>query len=145
MRAFRASELIDRPPEEVFAYVTNFDNAGAWVPGVDKVEQVTDGPVAEGTRYMEVRPVRGVHRRLEMEVFRHDPPRAFSAGFTKGGFRVTFEYGFEAEGRATRVELKSYVRGFGLNRLKEPLSAWAIRYQDRRQLRSLKAAIEGNR
>lgn len=46
----RTTVEIGRPPDDVFAFVTDPGNLSAW-QDVDEVEQLTEGPVRAGTRF----------------------------------------------------------------------------------------------
>ena len=140
---FHASEHIDRPPEDVFAYITNLDNALEWLPAVTRLEQVTQGPLAVGTRYRETRQVSDREGEVEMEVTEYAPPRRYSTAFARGGYESTYRYTFEAEGSGTRAELACVVSGRGLKRLTALIVARAMKRFDEGQLASLKTAIEG--
>ena len=140
---FHASEHIDRPPEDVFAYITNLDNALEWLPAVTHLEQITQGPLSVGTRYRETRQVGDREGQVEMEVTEYDPPRRYAVAFARGGYESTYRYTFEAESSGTRAELACVVSGRGLKRLTAHIVARAMKRFDEGQLASLKAAIEG--
>ena len=53
-----------RPPEEVFAFVTDPAKLPVW-QDAEEVQQLTDGPVRAGTRFREVHQVMG-RRRVEL-------------------------------------------------------------------------------
>ena len=144
MAGFRAREQIDRPPEEVFEYVTSLDNAPTWLPAVTRVEVITDGPVSVGTRFRETRVARGREGQAEMEVTAYDPPHRYSTVFADGDYEANYHYSFKAEDSGTQVELECVVGGRGLKKLMVPIVAWAMKRQDENQLKSLKAAMEGD-
>jgi hypothetical protein len=52
---FAQSIDIDRPLQEVFAYLADFTNIPAWNYYVEHVRQITPGPVAVGTTYEQTR------------------------------------------------------------------------------------------
>ena len=143
MAGFQVTELIDRPPKEVFDYVSDLQNIPHWLPGVVEVEIATKGPVGAGTRYIEVRRFKKGQGKVEMEIEGYDPPQRISTQFDRGGYKTTYFYTFEAEGAGTRAKLDCVISTGGLKKLKLPLVVWAIKLQDKYQLRSLKAAIEG--
>lgn len=143
MAGFHASEHIDRPPEDVFAYITNLDNALEWLPAVTRLEQITQGPLAVGTRYHETRQVGDREGQVEMEVTAYDPPRTYATAFARGGYESTYRYTFEAEGSGTAAELECTVVGYGVKKLTAHIVARAMKRFDIGQLASLKAAIEG--
>ena len=144
MAGFRASERIDRAPEEVFEYATSFDNLPRWMSAVTRVELITEGPVSAGTRFRETRVARGIEGHAEMEVTEYDPPHRFSTVFSDGGYQATYHYSFKADESGTQAELECVVGGRGLKQLMVPIVAWSMKRQDQSQLRSLKAAMEGD-
>ncbi len=71
---------IARPPDEVFAFVTDPTKLSAW----QDAEQLTDGPVRAGTRFREVHKAMG-RRRVELtEVVECDPGRLFHIRVVEG-------------------------------------------------------------
>ena len=48
---FRGSVVIDRPIDEVFAFVADGTNDPKFSPRVQEIRKVTDGPVGVGTIY----------------------------------------------------------------------------------------------
>ena len=51
MSALEASVELARPVSEVWDYIARPENLSVWVLGVDEATQVTDGPLAVGTRW----------------------------------------------------------------------------------------------
>ena len=143
MAGFKASERIDRSPEEVFSYASDLGNAASWLPAVTQVDKITEGPLSVGTRFREKRTVGERRGHIEMEVTAYDPPRRYSTAFAQGGYKATYNYTFRAEDSGTRVDLVCMVSGRGLKKLMVPIVAMAMRRWDKKQLASLKEAIEG--
>ena len=50
-------------PEKIFQYLMNVENRVAYVPALEKVIMIDKGPIAAGSRYIEVAQIGG--RRLE--------------------------------------------------------------------------------
>jgi uncharacterized protein YndB with AHSA1/START domain len=74
---------IARPPDEVFAFVTDPTKLSAW-QDAEEVQQLTDGPVRAGTRFREVHKAMG-RRRVEVtEVVECDPGRLFHIRVLEG-------------------------------------------------------------
>jgi len=48
---FTVKESIERSPEEVWAYLTDFGNAKKWMTGVEEMSQINQGPIEVGTRF----------------------------------------------------------------------------------------------
>ncbi len=74
---------IARPPDEVFAFVTDPTKLSAW-QDAEEVQQLTEGPVRAGTRFREVHKAMG-RRRVELtEVVECDPGRLFHIRVVEG-------------------------------------------------------------
>jgi len=65
---------IDRPLEDVFAFVGDFANTKHWDPGVADSRQVTEGAVTVGTRYAVEVVFNGRRLPMTYEVTEWDPP-----------------------------------------------------------------------
>jgi uncharacterized membrane protein len=50
---------IDRPPDEVFAYIANFENNPRWQKGMQSCNFTSDGPLGVGSTYEQVAKVLG--------------------------------------------------------------------------------------
>ncbi len=71
MARHECSVVIDRPVDEVFAYLADFTHVPAWNYFVTRVEQTTAGPVGVGTEFHQV-------RRDDEQTYRvtdYEPPR----------------------------------------------------------------------
>lgn len=75
MPSFVLELEIARPPEDVFAYLTDVERLPEWQTTAVSCE--TDGPVQVGSRIRERRTFIGRDVRTELEVTAHDPPRRF--------------------------------------------------------------------
>jgi uncharacterized protein YndB with AHSA1/START domain len=67
---------INRPAEEVFAYLDQVDRHNEWQGSLVSTTVETDGPVRVGTRVVERRSVPGGARDFPYEITEHDPPRS---------------------------------------------------------------------
>ena len=97
---------IDAPPERVFAAATDLANAPKRIEGITRMELLTPGPVATGTRFRETRVLFGREATEELEVQGFEPPRRFSIGCDNHGCRYRTEFRFEPSGEGTEVELR---------------------------------------
>lgn len=145
MAGYKLSEHIDSSPDSVFEFVSDPENAPTWLPGVTRMEPITDGPVGVGAKLRETRQVRQRTGSVEMEVTAFDPPARYSTSFMMGEYRASYEYSFRPEGSGTLAEFTCVVRGSGLRSVLAPLIAMAMKRQDSGQMAMLKQAIEGGR
>jgi carbon monoxide dehydrogenase subunit G len=73
-----AEKQINAPPERVFALASSFATMPERIPGIKRVEMLTDGPVGVGTRFNETRVMFGKEATETMEVTAFDPPRSYN-------------------------------------------------------------------
>lgn len=142
MSGFVLSERIDSSRDEVFDYLTDLNNASKWMQDVTRIERLTDGPLAVGTRYRELRWTKRGEARTDMEVITMDPPGRYAATFDQGGYRATFSYTFSLDGTGTRVDMSCVLQSRGGRTLMAPIVSWLLKRQDKHQLRNLKRAME---
>ena len=138
-RTLSVEEEIQRPAAEVWAGLTDWGNASKWMPGIEGM--AADGETATGTK-LKFR-ARGGER--SSEIVHCDAGRSIVLRSVQGG--VTADYRYEVhdiDGGSTRVTLVADCHITGLWwRIVSPLLRIAIRSTDGKQLRLLKATIEG--
>lgn len=66
---------IAAPPQTVWEVVTDLDHAAETLSGVTRIEVLTDGPYAVGTRWRETRRMMGKEETQELQVTEVDAPR----------------------------------------------------------------------
>jgi uncharacterized protein YndB with AHSA1/START domain len=126
-RAFAVSREIDRPVEEVWARLTDWDRAAPWL-GVDAIR--ADGGTAVGTTLRFT--ARGKERVSEIAAL--DPGRSVTLRSRQGGVTADYTYGVEPAGPGSRVTLVADVATRGAWSLAGPAIRAAIRRTDAGQL-----------
>ncbi len=64
---------IDRPADEVFAYLADFENNPAWQGGMDHCEWTSEPPIAVGSTYAQLAHFLGREIRTTFEVTAYEP------------------------------------------------------------------------
>jgi uncharacterized protein YndB with AHSA1/START domain len=137
---------IDRPVDEVFAFVSDPTGDPHWCPKVQSVSPLGgDGGPGPGARYAVVHkpvPLRPA-RRLEMSCVAWDPPRRLEWREDDGTdvFVVSYELEPVRDGAATRFTQRSNAE-IGAPRLLHPLFRHGIGRDVAGQLRRLKRLLE---
>lgn len=150
MPGFTATETIDRPADQVFAFFENTDNVGQWLEGVERIEPLDEGPMRAGWRFRETRRMGNRRASFVLEVRAHDGPSSgrrpyrHEVGARIMGVDSVFDFTFHAEGpRRTRVDVECRVEPTNLfGRL---LAGWmvkAMQKTDGEMLTRLKRAVE---
>ena len=137
--------VIDRPPEEVFAFVTTPENDGQWVSTAVERQRETEEPIGVGSRIRAVDKFLG--RRIEstLEVTEHEP-NTRSTIHLRGPINAQGSYVLEPVGSGTRfrwaLEADPGLGGLFLGRITDPFVTWVFRRRVQGDLRRLKAALE---
>ncbi len=137
--------VIGRPIEEVFGFLTNLDNERRWQPDIQQVGWTTDGRIAPGSRFREVRRVMG--RRVEMicEVTEFEPSSRFCIKTVGGELSFTSCRIFEATAHGTRTTQATDVHLRGIFKLFAPYVARSGRKQLAADMATLKSILEAQR
>lgn len=139
MATLQKSVTINRPIEEVFAFVADIRNNVKWQAGVIAAEVLSEGPVGVGTKYKLDMEVMG--RKLETtgELIAYDPPKKYGWKATSGPFPVSGSTTLETVLRGTLVVDTIEAKPRGFFKIVEPL---LVRRQQR-QLEADMAKLEG--
>jgi uncharacterized membrane protein len=139
----RTEIQIDRPRSEVAAYASDPANALSWYSNIKSVEWNTEKPLAVGSRLIFVAEFLGKRLDYIYEVRELEPGRRFVMSTNEGAFPMETSYEWEdAPGGGTRMSLRNRGAPRGFSRVAAPLVSRAIRRENRKDLRRLKAALE---
>ena len=140
---FEQTIEIDRPPEQVFAYLTDPSKLSSWQQNTVEVLRDREGPLAPGERFREVHAA-PLGRRLEstVEVAEYDPPRAFALKVVDGALPLDGAWTLEPGPASTRLHFVGEGSTRGLLRPLDGMLSRAVARQFARHHRQLKAALE---
>jgi uncharacterized protein YndB with AHSA1/START domain len=142
MRAFAYETLIDRPPDQVFAFMMDFSRAPRWRSQVRNIDVITPPPLAVGSQLRITMDVRGTPREAISDVWAYDPPHRVGLRNTASRVTGTFEYTLDPAAAGTRVRFTCDVRPHGIMWLLLPSLIRSSRSRYRDQLETLKREIE---
>jgi uncharacterized membrane protein len=129
---------IDRPIEEVFSCVANFENTPRWNYYVTEVRQISEGPTAEGAQYHQTR--RDDQQDYRIVAYQ---PNAKVAVKTTPGSRPAFARVFTFEKIATGTRIKDvWELETGRNPLIERVGAGRVKTAVADNLEKLKQLLE---
>lgn len=108
MTTVSTSTWVDAPPHEVFEAFTDLENASNVIGDINRLERLTPGPTAHGTRFRETRTVLGREVTEEMTItdFQPDtdePHYTVTCESCGTMFEMTFR--FRRENGGTRVDI----------------------------------------
>ena len=112
---------INRPPQEVFAYLSNFENNPRWQSGMREARFTSEGPLRLGSTYEQVASFLGRPVLSTFEVIAYAPGQMVKATSTSGSFPITFTRMVVAEEEGTRVTAVIEGDASGFFKLAEPL------------------------
>ena len=137
------SIVIDRPTQEVFAYVSDHTNAPRWQRGLLEVHRETEGPIGVGTRHTLVRVFMGRRMEASNEFTQYEPNRLVSFKITGDSVAGQGWYVVEPAGPGhTKLTSRIEMRPLGLVRLAQPLMAAGLKREVVANLRDLKCLLE---
>jgi carbon monoxide dehydrogenase subunit G len=114
---------ISRPPDEVFAFVSDARNRPLWDEAVDTEELTSPEPIGAGSTVRTGLRSMGRDYVLTWEIVEHDPPTRQTIESRSGPFASTLTYRLTPHGQGTLVEFSITGRPTGMLRLLQPLIA----------------------
>ena len=138
------SVVIERPPEEIFAYVSDLRNIPEWGALSGEMRKETEGPPEVGARYSAEITFLGRRLVIPYEVGAYEPPQLFAFRSLRGPFHDGYTYTFEEEpGGGTRFSMAIEMQPEGFLRVIGPLlEMMTQRYYFRKELKTLKGLLE---
>ena len=117
-----ASQVIERPPAEVFRFVATDQNHSKWDPAVTSITQTSPGPMGLGTTARLVRTDRGRQLQGSMEVTEYQPVSSSTVVSRFGPFTLRARTTFAPVALAsTRLQLVIDTQARGVMGLLLPL------------------------
>ena len=149
MPPIMSSVEIHRPPDEVFAYVTDPARFPEWQLDAAGGRAEAGRESGVGARYTTIRRIAGiVPKTTTSEITEANPPKSWAAQGTGGPVRESVRYTVEnLDGnKRSRVTIELDFEGHGIGKLLVPL---VVRRQARKEMpincRKLKDRLEGGR
>jgi hypothetical protein len=143
METFENTVTIQRPAEDVFAFLADFENVPRWNYAIEETTKTSPGPVGVGSTYRQTRsiPRRG-QEGFEVTVF--DPTRRLAIEGEIGPFQARINYLLEPMGDATKVTNAVELEPSSvMSRLLAPLAVSKVKAAVASNLDKLKLTLEG--
>ena len=102
MTRMEHSVVIDRPPTEVFAYLTDVGKLPEWQSSANEV--TVEGEMGLGARIREVRTLMGRRAESTLEVVEYEPDRRFSLRVVSGPLPFEVRHTLTPENGRTRLD-----------------------------------------
>ena len=144
--SFEATVVIDRPIEEVFAFLADGTNDPKFSPRVLEIEKATDGPPGLGTVYKSTVKDAGLKTKREFELTEFVAPTRIRWTERSKNIITASEGGYDLspEGSGTRVRIYNVLEGHGFGKLLLPMALRQARKGADEFGGAIKAAVEGS-
>lgn len=136
------SIIINRPIEEVFAFVADQTNAPQWQDGLLEVRRITAGPLGVGTKHTAARKFLGRKLELTNEYIKYEPNRQVTFKGESGAMRFESSYLTESTTNGTKLTSQMQMEQGGLFSLAEPMIAKSLKRDFAADFRALKTLLE---
>jgi uncharacterized membrane protein len=142
MAQFKTSLVIHRPVEDVFAFVSNYQNSPKWVSGAMEHKKISEGPIGVGTVIRTTGRAMGQRIEATRIVTAYEPnvKYAFKSEYRQVPLTSTFL--FEPVQSGTRLTVVVEGEPTGLFKAATPLILGMLQQQFEGDLRRLKRLLE---
>jgi carbon monoxide dehydrogenase subunit G len=143
---FEATVVIDRPIDEVFAFLADGENDKKFSPRVLEIAKTTEGPPGVGTVYASTVKDAGMKTKREFKLTEFDPPRRIRWTEISKNIVVAPEGGYDLApaGEGTQLTVFNVLEGRGLGVLIAGLALRSARKGADEFGQAIKAAIEAS-
>ena len=143
---FEATVVIDRPIEEVFAFLADGQNDPKFSPRVLEIAMTTDGPPGVGTAYASTVKDAGMKTKREFKLTEFAAPTRIRWAEQSKNLVTAPEGGYDLaqEGGGTRLTVYNVLEGHGPGKLIAPLALRSARKGADDFAKAIKAAVEAS-
>jgi hypothetical protein len=138
--------VIDRPIDEVFAFLVDGENDPKFSARVQKMEKATDGPPAVGTIYKSAVKDVGMTTQREFELTEVDAPAKIRWAERSKNMVTAPEGGYDLtpSGDGTEVAFYNVLEGHGFGKVLAPLALRSARNGAQDFANSIKRTVEAS-
>ena len=136
------SVVINRPIEDVFAFLSNIENESQWQTGLVESAQTSQGPLGVGTTGREVRQFLGRRMESTYEITQYEQNRKLGFKTTSGPIPMEGGYTLESAEGGTKLDFLMQGEAGGFFKLAEPILARMVRRQIESDFGNLKDLLE---
>ena len=144
MISIEKSFHINKPPADVFAFMSDFANDAKWQADLVSSRKTSDGPIGVGTTGQIVQKVMGQEMKNEIEVTAYEPPKRFAAKTTSGPVSFEFTTTYEDMGGGTHLTMKLTGEAKGFFKVAEGMLQKEVEKTFERDFAKLKEILEAS-
>ena len=141
---FEATTVINRPIDEVFAFLANGENDPKFSPRVLEIAKTTDGPPGAGTIYASTVKDAGMKTHREFKLTEFEAPTRIRWTEVSKNLVTAPEGGYDLAraGEGTQLTVFNVLEGHGIGKLIAPLALSSARKGADEFAAQIKAAVE---
>ena len=132
---------LNKPVEQVFAFLVDMSKLTTWQSNLIKSEQITEGPLHSGSRFREVRRMGKRESEIQGEITAFEPNKRLETK-TVSKPQAMVSYSLAPEHNGTQLKYKFVLITTGLMRLLEPMIASSIKKDTEADFETLKHILE---
>ena len=132
---------LNRPVEQVFAFLMDTGKLSTWQSNLIKSEALTEGPLRTGSRFREIRRINNKEEEIQAEITALEPNRRLETR-TLSRPQAMVSYALDPEQGGTRLRYKFVLITSGLMRLLEPVISSSIKKDTQADFETLKRILE---
>jgi uncharacterized protein YndB with AHSA1/START domain len=136
------SIIIDRPIEEVFAFVGDLETGIQWQSALLEVRRTTQGPLGVGTQFTSVRKFMGQKVEATVEYVAYEPNKQITFRSISGPSPFEQSFLFESAAEGTRLTSILELQTGGLMGLADPLVSAGVKREMDASFGDLKDLLE---
>jgi dehydrogenase/reductase SDR family protein 12 len=139
------SIMIDKPVEQVWNFLTDFQNTPKWDVGVLETRQTSTGPAGLGTTFQNIGAFLGQQSVREYRVTEYEPDKKVTVELvnpTKSIQKAEVRYTFEPAQTGTRLNFMGSIEFGGFFRLLQPILLQRAKRSGQGDLNNLKRLLE---
>jgi len=141
---FTNTITIERPPNEVFGFLAQFENLPLWNYAISETRKIDGSAVGVGSRYLQTRTIPSPSQET-FEVTAFEPDRRLAIRGDLGPFSSEVTYLLDPTGSGTTITNTMNLRSAGPLRLVAPLAASRVKHAVAANLDVLKQLLEQGR
>lgn len=145
MLKIEVTETVERPIEDVWAYLSDPTALPEWSASTQEVELLSDGELTKGARVRALGRFLGRSIEFVMEVTQYEAPVHLGWRGVEGPFDTEVEYDLQSVGDSTRIAMRAEAEaGLGgvFGKLLDPVVTAAFRRESQSDLGRLKDILE---
>ncbi|UCG25589.1 MAG: SRPBCC family protein [Chloroflexota bacterium] len=142
MSKIETSVIIDRPVEEVFAYIVDPKNTPEWAGPVIEARQTSEGAVGLGTTSSRITQFLGRTMEATYEITEFEPYEYYADRTTSGPVPINARMSLNPVIGGTELTIEGEIESAGFFKLAEPVLARMAKRQVATDAQTLKEILE---